>query len=302
MRRCREGFLLALLAAATTANCARSRGQPEDLNVSVAASLQHVMQVLAPLYERSHPATRLRFNFGGSGTLARQIEEGVPADVFFSAASNVMDRLAAKGLILSGTRRDLLRNQIVLIVPKDSTQTLSFDRLADSKVKLIALGEPASVPAGEYGRQTLVTFGVWEKVQAKLVLAKDVRQVLSYVETGNADAGIVYATDARDSQNVRVAAVAPPGAHADIVYPIAVLRGTSNATAARSFVSFLTGFESRDVFTRSGFTMIPSDTVRPIAALDLTQDFSHGNWPHIRARHLSGLRDESLQRPRAWAY
>jgi molybdate transport system substrate-binding protein len=160
-----------------------------------------------------------------------------------------MDSLAAKGLIRQGTRRDLLHNEIVLIGTAPS-----FAALSSPAVKLIALGDPNSVPAGDYGKQVLTSLGLWDAVQSRLVLAKDVRQVLSYVETGNADAGIVYATDARESSKVRVTATAPPGSHTPVVYPVAVLTGSRHEAGARSFVAYLAGEEARAVFIRHGFT------------------------------------------------
>ena len=245
---------IALLALAI-ASCGRPDG-PMTLTVSVAASLQNAMNELAPLYERSQPGVKLIFNFGGSGALAQQIESGAPADVFLSAAPKPMDVLASKGLILPDTRRDLLHNQLVLIVSRDSPGPDSFQALAGDKVKLIALGDPSSVPAGDYGRQVLETLGIWASVQPKLVLAKDVRQVLSYVETGNVEAGIVYATDARESEKVLVAATAPAGSHAPIVYPVAVTRDSHDAAAARAFVAYLAGRDAGAVFTRHGFTTV----------------------------------------------
>jgi molybdate transport system substrate-binding protein len=214
------------------------------------------MEQLAPMFEREQPAVRLNFNFGGSGTLAQQIERGAPADVFVSAAAKPMDTLAAKGLVVTGTRRDLLRNRLVLIVPKGNPRPNSFAELAGSGVKLIALGDPAGVPAGDYGRQALEAMHLWEAVQSKLVLAKDVRQVLSYVETANADAGIVYATDAGKSNAVRVAATAPEDTHRPVVYPAAVIQGSKHADAARAFVEFLAGKAARDLYTRLGFTPV----------------------------------------------
>jgi molybdate transport system substrate-binding protein len=247
----------ALIAAVGLAACSRpTTHNTETLTVSVAASLQNAMQELIPVYERSQPGVRLTFNFGGSGTLEQQIERGAPADVFLSAAPKPMDTLAAKDLILPDTRRNLLLNQIVLIVPKDSAGADSFQDLASAKVKLIALGDPGSVPAGDYGRQVLEALNVWSAVQSKLVLAKDVRQVLSYVETGNTEAGIVYATDARESDKVRVAAVAPEGSHESVLYPVAVVKGARDQDAARAFVAFLGGSEARDVFQRHGFQTV----------------------------------------------
>jgi molybdate transport system substrate-binding protein len=226
-----------------------------EITVSAAASLQNAMQELAHVYEQQHPDTRVTLNFGSSGMLAQQIEQGAPADVFFSAAPKPMDELASKGLILSGTRHDLLRNEIVLIVPQSGAAPSSFQDLV--KARLIALGDPQSVPAGDYGRQVLTALGLWDAVRPKLVLAKDVRQVLSYVETGNADAGIVYATDARESGKVRVAAIAPQNSHAPVVYPVAVLRESRAPAAARSFVEFLAGEQARAVFEQYGFTAVP---------------------------------------------
>jgi molybdate transport system substrate-binding protein len=245
---CAFSVLLLLGACGKPANRERA-----ILTVSVAASLQNAMEELAAEFERERPEVRLNFNFGGSGTLAQQIESGAPADVFISAAPKPMDTLQAKGLIMAGTRRDLLRNQIVLIAPKNSAGPNSFADLAGGSVKLIALGDPGSVPAGDYGRQVLEAMHVWDQLQSRLVLAKDVRQVLSYVETGNADAGIVYATDARESNAVRVAATAPEGTHRAVVYPAAVIQGSKNADAGRAFLDFLGGGTAREVYNRFGF-------------------------------------------------
>ncbi len=225
------------------------------ITVSAAASLQVPLQQLAHEYEASHPAVTVSLNFGGSGMLAQQIEQGAPADVFFSAAPQPVDSLAAKGLLLPGTRRDLLRNTIVLVIPESDTSPNSFAALAAPTVKLLALGDPATVPAGSYGRATLQSLGLWDSVQTKLVLAKDVRQVLTYVETGNADAGIVYATDAAQSGKVKVAAIAPAGSHAPVVYPAAVLRQSAHPATARAFLDYLSTPKSRAVFERDGFTV-----------------------------------------------
>jgi len=233
------------------AGCTR---QAETLTVSLAASLQNAMQEIAPRYEREHPGLRLVFNFGASGMLAQQIEQGAPADVFLPAAPQPMDKLAARGLILQGTRRDLLRNQIVLVVPPEGGPR-SFQELRG--VKLLAMGDPGSVPAGDYGRQVLIALGLWDGVKDRLVLAKDVRQVLTYVENGDAGAGIVYATDARESGKVRVAGTAPENSHAPVVYPVAVLRESRHLEAARAFVAFLASPPARAAFERHGFTVEP---------------------------------------------
>jgi molybdate transport system substrate-binding protein len=193
-------------------------------------------------------------NFGSSGTLAAQIEQGAPADVFLSAAARPMDDLERKGLIAAGTRRNLLCNSLVLIAPRDS-QLKDFQGLTGNSVRLIALGDPASVPAGEYGRQTLISLHLWQKLNAKMVLAKDVRQVLTYVETGNADAGLVFVTDARTSSQVRVVAVAPESTHDPIVYPVAEVKGSRNEEAARGFIDYLASPAAQTIFKKHGFTI-----------------------------------------------
>ena len=249
MRICR----LLVLAAALAAGCGPQRA---SLTVSAAASLQQPLEQLAKDYEAAHPGIAISLNFGGSGMLAQQIEQGAPADIFLSAAPQPMDQLAGQGLILPDTRRDLLRNQVVLIVPRYAAGPDGFPALASPSVKLLALGDPATVPAGSYGRATLQSLGLWDAVQSKLVLAKDVRQVLTYVETGNADAGIVYATDAAQSRKVKVAAVAPAGSHPPVVYPAAVLRRSAHPAAARAVLDFLAGASARAVFERDGFTTV----------------------------------------------
>lgn len=244
-----------VVAISALYGCGRpGTSQPVTLTVSVAASLQNAISEIRPAFERAHPGVKLTVNFGGSGSLAQQVESGAPVDVFVSAAAKPVDRLAAKGLLLPGTRRDLLRNRLVLVAASGGTSVRSFQDLA--RVKLIALGDPESVPAGDYGRQALQSLRIWNTVEKNLVLAKDVRQVLSYVETGNADAGIVYETDARESAKVRVVAVAPDSSHAPIVYPAAVTRDSRNPAAARGLIAYLASPEAGAIFTRHGFTTV----------------------------------------------
>jgi molybdate transport system substrate-binding protein len=219
------------------------RTAPATLTISVAASLQKAMADAV----RAYPEAHVDVNYGGSGALAQQIVSGAPVDVFLSAAPKPMDDLAARGLLLPGTRRDLLRNDIVLIGSIHSWQDL-----ASPAVKRIALGDPASVPAGDYGRQVLEHLGLWDSVRDKLVLAKDVTQVLSYVRTGNADAGIVYATDAGSGNGV----AAPPGSHAPVVYPVAVIQSTRSPEAARAFANYLASPGAAAIFKAHGFTPV----------------------------------------------
>jgi len=224
------------------------------LTLSVAASLQEAIIEVEGAYEHENLEVTFRNNFGSSGTLAREIEQGAPVDAFISAGMKPVDQLEAEGLLQPGSRRDLLLNSLVLIAPKGSALQ-SFDQLAEKKVRLIALGDPGNVPAGQYGKQALESLHLYDTVKSKIVLAKDVRQVLTYVETGNADAGLVYATDAQISSQVRVVAVAPEESHSPIVYPIAEVRGSHNDAATRGFIAFLRSPTAQAIFERHGFKL-----------------------------------------------
>jgi len=224
------------------------------LTLSVAASLKDSIEETEAAFKQSHLAIEFSNNFGSSGTLAVQIDRGSPVDLFISAADKPLDGLAAKGLIVAGTRRNLLTNTLVLIAPRDS-KLHDFQGLADKSIRVIALGDPASVPAGQYGKQTLASLRLWDRLNTKLVLGKDVRQVLTYVETGNADAGLVYATEAQASGKVRVVATAPESTHDPIVYPVAVVKGSRNEEASRRFVEFLRGPIAQAIFVKHGFTI-----------------------------------------------
>lgn len=224
-----------------------------DLTISAAMSLQNALQDIARLYHTANPNVNVRLNLGASGTLQRQIEQGAPVDLFLSAAESEMDGLESKGLIVRDTRKNLLTNSVVMIVPKGRTDIRHFQDLAKPEIKVIAIGNPQSVPAGKYAQQLLTHFGLYGKLTPKFVFAKDVRAVLTYVETGNADAGIVYETDAMTTNQVAVVATAPPGSHDAVVYPIAVLARSRDTAAAKAFEVFLSAPESAAVFRKYGF-------------------------------------------------
>jgi len=247
----RRFALFILLAGLFGAGYAQTR---VTLTVSAAASLKNALAEAEAAYRQSHANVGFINNFASSGTLAVQIDQGAPVDVFLSAASGPMDDLETKGLIAAGTRRNLLRNTLVLIAPPDS-RLRDFQGLADPSIRSIALGDPASVPAGLYARQTLAALHLLEKLDAKLVFGSDVRQVLTFVETGNADAGLVYSTDAQASGKVRVVAAAPESAHDPIVYPAAVVKGSRGEEAARKFVEYLGSPAAQQIFVRYGFTI-----------------------------------------------
>jgi molybdate transport system substrate-binding protein len=226
--------------------------EPVKLHVLAAASLSESLEQLMQMYESTHPRVKLVGNFASSGTLQKQIEQGAPADLFISAASRQMDKLQEKGLIDS--QSVLLRNQLVLIIPKHSALAMSaVTDLESPQVKRIAVGHPETVPAGTYAKQSLTHLGVWERVQPKLVFAKDVRQVLTYVETGNVDAGFVYKTDALTSGNVRIAVTAAEDSHEPIVYPIGVVKTTKHPDEAKAFYDWLHTPEAQNVFAQHGF-------------------------------------------------
>jgi molybdate transport system substrate-binding protein len=228
-----------------------------QLTVSAAASLKDAMEEIEPLYQQQHPGTKIIYNFASSGSLQRQIEQGAPVDVFISAATKQMDALETKDLLLTGTRRDLLKNQMVLVTPASNTKNLlkvdNFDDLTAKEITTIALGEPKSVPAGNYAQEVLTYFKIADQVNAKAVYGKDVRQVLHYVATGNVEAGIVYRTDVQVSDNVKIAAIAPQSSHTPVIYPIAVIKDSNNSEAARELVKFLTTPEAQTIFNKYGF-------------------------------------------------
>ena len=234
--------------------CASTARAQITLTVSAAASLKDALADVESTYKKSHPNIDFANNYGSSGTLAAQIDQGAPVDLFISASSKPMDELEAKRLLVAGTRRNLLRNTLVLIAPLDS-RLKDFQGLAERSIHVIALGDPGSVPAGQYGNETLTALHLVDSLKAKFVLAKDVRQVLTYVETGNADAGLVYATDALISAKVRVVAVAPEWTHEAIVYPAAVVRGGHGEEAARRFEEYLSSQAADAVFMKRGFTV-----------------------------------------------
>ncbi|HJZ80349.1 MAG TPA: molybdate ABC transporter substrate-binding protein, partial [Pyrinomonadaceae bacterium] len=184
--------------------------------------------------------------------LLKQIESGAPADVFASAGAKQMDDLAAKNLIVVSTRADFARNVLVLIQPVNSTSIFTFDDLARPEVKKIAIGNPKTVPAGQYTEQTFNQMKLWLQVQPKLVYAEDVRQVLDYVVRGEVDAGVVYASDAT-AAGTRTVARAPDESHDPIVYPIAIVSDSRRREAAQKFIDLVLSAEGQGILAKHGF-------------------------------------------------
>lgn len=245
-------FLITIVLLATMKQAsAQSSG---TILVSAAASLKEALTEIGASYTKSRPSTMVRFNFASSGTLQQQIERGAPVDVFISAADKQMNALAAKNLIIHSTRQTLVRNELVLVVPRTARVPIrSFSDLGSPSVRRIAIGAPASVPAGQYAEQMLRKLGLWSRVQPKAVQGKDVREVLTQVALGNVDAGLVYRTDAATTPQVRIVKAAPKDSHQRINYPMAVVTSTRNSAAARSFLSFLQSARAKAILKRRGF-------------------------------------------------
>ena len=227
--------------------------QSNSLTVSAAASLRNVLEEVKQEYAKSQPDVKINYNFGASGALQQQIEQGANVDVFISAAAKQMDALESKNLLLTDTRQNILGNQIVLIIPKNSQDISSFADLKRDRITKIALGEPKSVPAGKYAQEVLSYYQILENTKSKFIFAKDVRQVLSYVETENVDAGIVYITDAKQSNLVKIVAIAPVKSHSPAIYPVAVIQSSKNVAQARSFTGFLLSREANNIYKKYGF-------------------------------------------------
>jgi molybdate transport system substrate-binding protein len=228
----------------------------QELTVFAAASLTDAMKdVSAQWVKAGHQP--LRMSFGSSSTLARQIEQGAPANVFASADEKWMDYLAGKDLIVADTRKDLLGNDLVLVVPADKPKHLAIDSGFDLIALLgpngrLAVGDPAHVPVGIYAEQALKKLGLWEGVEPRLARTDDVRSALLLVERGEAPAGIVYTTDAAVSKGVMVAGTFPADTHDPVSYPFALTKAGDTAEA-RALLAFLAGPSARAVFVQRGF-------------------------------------------------
>lgn len=246
-------FHLLFMCAAVAALAARAA----DLNVFAAASLAEALKDIAQTYE---PASgdKLQLNLGASSTLALQIKNGAPADVFFSADEAKMKDLAQSGLIAAGTRHSLLSNTLVIVVNADGGAVISTPGdLAKSTIGRIALAEPQTVPAGIYAKEWLQKAGLWKKLIDKVIPTENVRACLAAVEAGNADAGIVYQTDALISKKVKVAYEVTVADGPKISYPLAVMRNAKQPDAARKFAAYLAGPDARAVFVKYGFLPAP---------------------------------------------
>lgn len=243
-------------AAAGTSAASSPTAAPVTLTVSAAASLKDAMEEIKTAYTAQKPNVTITYNFGASGSLQQQIEQGAAVDLFLSAATKQMDALQEKGLILEDTRKNFLENKIVLIAPSDSTKVTKFEDLTSADIKNIGLGQPDSVPVGQYAKDVLTYLKLFDSIEKKVVYGKDVKEVLTWVETGNADAGMVYETDAKVSDKVKIVAAAPEGSHKPVYYPAAVIKASKNVDAAKDFINYLYGSDAKTVFEKYGFKFI----------------------------------------------
>jgi molybdate transport system substrate-binding protein len=237
-----------IVAVTVAARCA-------DVTVFAAASLTDSLKQIAADYQKQTGRT-VTFNFEASSILARQIVEGAPADIFFSADETQMDRLAERGLIDAATRADRLGNTLVIVAPKESgLQIHGPADLAAAGVKQIALADPKAVPAGVYAKEWLEKSGVWDAVKPKVVPAENVRAALAAVASGNVDAGVVYKTDAAISKHVKIVYEVPRADGPDIRYPMALVKASEHPDEAKRFLEYLDSDDAARVFERFGFAV-----------------------------------------------
>ena len=234
----------------------------QELTFSVAISMKEAVETLGRQFVQARPGVTLRYNFGASGDLAKQIEAGAPVDLFISAAQRQMDELEAKRLVISATRRTFARNVLTVVTAADSRLALSAaDALLAPGVGRIVVGDPRSVPAGQYAEECLRALGIWQAIQPKLVFAENVRQALEYVARGEVDAGVVYTTDAATARGrVKEAFRLPESSYRPVLYPVAVVTDSRHPALARAFIDLLAGAEGQAVLARLGFSSPPAPT------------------------------------------
>jgi molybdate transport system substrate-binding protein len=242
--------MLRLVAAASLA-VACGVAAAADLTVSAAASLTNGFQEIGTAFEAANPGTKVRFNFAASGQLLQQIARGAPVDVFASADQETMNQAEQQKLIRPGTRANFVSNSLVVIGPFDRPPATSLTDLVSPAVRQVAIGVPASVPVGRYTKAVLEKAGLWPQIEAKMIGAQSVRQVLDYVARGEVDAGFVYSTDAAlMPDKVKIAFTVPT--EQPVTYPIAVVAASSNGAAER-FVAYVNSPPAQAVLARFGF-------------------------------------------------
>lgn len=267
-------ILLVLLSVFLAIGCASNKGTtpnatvtpnaavtstttvPEAITVSAAASLTEAFTNISAQFENENPGTNVSLNFGGSGNLRMQIEGGAPVDVFASADEGQMNILSNESLIANSSRKDFVHNSLVLIVPESSTLNItSIEDLTNHKVGKISMCSPDTAPAGKYARSALTEVGLWTQLENKTVLADDVKQVLTYVERGEVDAGFVYISDVKTAQPGTVKIILSIPVSTPITYPIAVVSSSMHKEKAQKFLDFVTGTKGQEILKEDGFVI-----------------------------------------------
>lgn len=245
-------LFLGLGALVIVSGCSGPQEESEsrELTVSAAASLQDALGEIEAQFEEE-TGIEVTFNYGGSGSLKQQISQGAPVDLFISAAENHFDELVEDGLISEAESIRLIGNELVLVVPRDDFEIATFEDLTE--VESLSIGTPETVPAGAYSQEVFEELGIWEDVQEQIVFAKDVRQVLTYVESGNVEAGVVYNSDAIAGEQLKIAAVAEEDWHSPIVYPAGIIEDTDYQEDAEAFLEYLQSDEAMAIFEELGF-------------------------------------------------
>ncbi len=241
--------------ASSAASSSGDSSEKVELNISAAASLQEAMVELEKEFKNINPDVKLTVNLGSSGSLMQQIQEGAPCDLFISAGAKQMDTLVEDGTVEKDAVKTLLTNDLVLVAAKGE-KVDSLDALKTDDVEKIAIGDPESVPAGKYAKEVLDNTKLYDNVKDKLVLAKDVKEVLSWVQKGNADVGFVYLSDATGVDDVDVVLTTDDDSHSEIAYPVAVLKDSKQAKVAQQFEDYLLSDTAQNILEKHGFNKV----------------------------------------------
>lgn len=247
-------FIIAGCTSNKQSNISLANDTSIELTISAAVSLKESLEIIQKKYEADNPHVKLKFNYGSSGSLQQQISQGAPVDLFFSAAHDKFQKLITEGIITPDDSATLLFNELVVITPKENAYPIkSLTDLVHKEIDHISIGTPETVPAGKYAKEALEKSGLWNDLEPKLVFAKDVRQVLSYVETANVEAGIVYKTDALISDKIAIIDTIDSTTHIPIEYPVGIVKHSQNYEAAKQFLNYLQSIEAIEVFEEYGF-------------------------------------------------
>lgn len=247
-------YILILLVSLV--GCSKPEVKPVSLNIASGVSLQKPLELIKSIYTQQKPYVTINYNFGSSGENQKSIQNrSQKIDIFITAGAQFMDELQAKGLILPETRKKLLLNKIVLIALKTDTSLTNFPGLTDNKIKYIAISNSQSGSSGSYAREVLNFFGILEQVKPKFIFASNSAETLKLVEEKKANAGIVFATDAIASNQIKIVAIAPAESHSPINYNIAVINGSQNVSDAKEFIQFIQSEQAGAVFVKYGFSL-----------------------------------------------